>query len=108
MNRQLRRQNKIQKKPAKYNLSLEQIQDEINKKLPEITKTIEYESISSITAVLLVCLHDEFGFGRVRLQRLLDRFHQTYDALNTDESLNIQDFYTLCLEEFGINIRKEV
>lgn len=90
----------------RYNLSLEEIDNYIQSQLPAIKDRIRHEAVASIVAVFLVNLHDEYGFGAKRLQRLLDKFNATYDCIDTDPSLNIQDFYKLCYDEFGIDIKR--
>lgn len=107
MNRQARRKNKDTTKVATYNLTMDQIQEHIRQHTEGLREKIQHETVSAVTSVFLVCLHDEYGFGRVRMQRLLHRFENTFDCINTDEDVKLQDFYDTCLEEFGIDIRQD-
>lgn len=106
MNRAERRRQKNITKVATYNLTLEQIDARIQAAIPDLREKIQHEAVAAITSVFLVCLHDEYGFGKKRLQTLLDRFNRTYDCIEVDGSLKVEDFYKTCREEFDIVIKE--
>lgn len=107
MNRAERRRQNRSKKTPTYNVSQAQLQHAIKKELEDAKKLAIHETTSAVVSVMLVSLHDEFGFGRVRLQRLLERFQNTYECILTDPLVKIEDFIQLCYDDYGIDIRKE-
>ncbi len=58
-----------------------------------------------ITAINLFVLRDEFGFGKMRLQRVCDHVNDLFDAM-AEGYLDIEDIINALKEEVGIEITK--
>lgn len=62
-----------------------------------------------ISAMCLYILHEEFGFGTIRLERFFKKFDEEITALSKRYDMNETDEAWLCthkLKEYGIDINK--
>ena len=59
--------------------------------------------------VMLLVLHDKFGFGGKRCLKALTEFEETWDSMNKSEltGLTIDDIAQVVKEEIGIKIDEE-
>ena len=76
---------------------------EIQRQIAEYDKKNMFE----IDALVLWVLHEEFGFGAVRLKRFFDRFAPALDDLVKRYEMDYGDSVWLCthqLNELGIDI----
>lgn len=79
---------------------------EIKRQLAEYDKKNSME----IDALILWLLHKEFGFGKVRLRRVHDRFNEALDQLLKRYEMDDKDGPWLCSfklkEELGIDLEE--
>lgn len=76
---------------------------EIQRQIAEYDK----KNMLEIDALVLWVLHEEFGFGAVRLKRFFDRFAPALDDLVKRYEMEYDDSVWLCthkLKELGIDI----
>ena len=72
----------------------------------DLKKFSDYEkknSVATVTMMAVVTLRDEFGFGKKRMHRFLDRFGKKTDCL-LEGYVNWKDFQQTIKEETGIFI----
>lgn len=74
----------------------------VEERVDEITANVSKD----YTAMALLVLHDEFGFGLKRLQRVYCRLCDMADSLN-GRYLTFQDIRQTLIEEVGFDIEKE-
>ena len=70
----------------------------------EIQKDVEAKVITSVYAAFLISLHDEFDFGPVRLNRLLERVDKQFDAIMEDYC-TVEDIKQAVFDETKIDLR---
>ncbi len=58
----------------------------------------------AMIASFAICLHDKWGWGKVRLKRLLDQVNETFDCIDKNY-VTIEDLKKVILEETGIQIK---
>lgn len=59
---------------------------------------------NAMIASFTICLHDKWGWGKVRLKRLLDQVNETFDCIDKNY-VSIEDLQKTILEETGILIK---
>lgn len=59
---------------------------------------------NAMIASLVICLHDKWGWGKVRLKRLLDQVNETFDSIDKNY-VSIEDLKKVILEETGIDVK---
>lgn len=59
---------------------------------------------NAMIASFAICLHDKWGWGKVRLKRLLDQVNETFDCINKDY-VTIEDIKKAIFKETGILIK---
>jgi len=59
---------------------------------------------NAMIASFAICLHDKWGWGQVRLKRLLDQVNETFDCIDKDY-VTIEDIKKAIFEETGILIK---
>ena len=69
----------------------------------EVQKDVEGKVISAVYAAFLISLHDEFDFGPVRSNRLLERVNKQYDAIMQDYC-TVEDIKQAVKDETGIDL----
>ena len=57
----------------------------------------------AMIASFAICLHDKWGWGKVRLKRLLDQVNETFDCIDKNY-VTIEDIKKTIFEETGILI----
>ena len=66
-------------------------------------KGISYAT-NAILAVMCIQLHDKWGWGQVRLTRLLDQVQETFDAID-EKYVSVEDLKKILSDEIGIEIK---
>jgi hypothetical protein len=95
-----RRAQKDEIKTTKtYNLRTEEL--EVIKKDAAL-KAIE-TALNMMIALPIMVLHDKFGFGPKRTERLIDEIKKLYDSFD-EGYLTIEDIKNTIYEELGIEI----
>lgn len=102
MNRQQRRQANLKTKVPTYNLTRPQLNDLIHEELMSVRQETLNYATSRCLAAFIVSLHDEFDFGRKRLEKLLSRVTETFDCIEA-KTVSLDDLVALC-DSFGIVI----
>lgn len=63
------------------------------------------DAIAFMMHLLCWCLHDEFGFGHDRLDKVLNWMDQhCADYMGLDGEVKLQDVHNMLVDECGINI----
>ena len=78
------------------------------KDIQEIKTKITLRVIDIIRVVALLTLHDEFGFGRDRGIRFLNRFDLKVDCVSSEDdgqSVTLEDYINLVKDEMGISLK---
>lgn len=101
MNRKQRRAKGIKEKELVINIKASEI-EQIKK--DALSKAIDTSFILML-GIPLLALRDEYGFGKVRLERLMDRMLEIYDSFNKDY-VTLEDLHKTIFEETGVQITK--
>ena len=78
------------------------------KDIQEIKTKITLRVIDIIRVVALLTLRDEFGFGRDRGLRFLNRFDLKVDCVSSEDdgqSVTLEDYINLVKDEMGISLK---
>lgn len=59
---------------------------------------------NAMIASFAICLHDKWGWGNIRLKRLLDQVNETFDCIDKNY-VTIEDLKKIILKETGIQIK---
>lgn len=108
MNRAARRraQRGADKLPT-YNVNQSQIKDLVTKELEQQMEEVEQLAISmttaGVTAAFIIALHDEFGFGIKRLEKILDNINSQFEAIEGGY-ITVEDMLEWCYD-YGIDIQ---
>lgn len=68
-----------------------------------VTKESTAFAVRGLAAAFMVVLHDKYGFGRKRLQRVIQEVNGTFDSIVAGD-ISIEDVEQTVLEEFGIDL----
>lgn len=74
------------------------------KDLNEASEKIKARTVDTLTVLSVVTVRDEFGFGKQRLQRFVDRMNLKADCLLSD-MVTWEDFIKDIEEDIGIKLR---
>lgn len=88
------------KKRMAYNIPI-RISD---KELKEFTDSAKMMLIDTVLILSSMTLHDEFGFGKERLSRFIERFNQKAECIGEDYT-SWQDQIDILKEECGIEFQ---
>lgn len=88
------------KKRGAYNIPI-MISD---KELKEFTDNAKMMLLDTVLILSSMTLHDEFGFGKERLSRFIDRFNQKAECIG-EEYTSWQDQIDILKEECGIEFQ---
>lgn len=88
------------KKRGAYNIPI-RISD---KELKEFTDNAKMMLLDTVLILSSMTLHDEFGFGKERLSRFIDRFNQKAECIGEDYT-SWQDQIDTLKEECGIEFQ---
>jgi len=107
MNRAERRRRKLPAKTPMQNtfvMTRQQLNDQIHKEI-EITRkeAVQFATTRALGA-FIVALHDEFGFGQTRLERLLKEVSATFECVAAG-TVTLDELTDLC-ESFGIVLQE--
>lgn len=69
-----------------------------------IKKVTVKESVDMYSAAVLLVLRDNWGFGKVRLQRFLGQVNTLFEDIHSGY-LSLEDCKKVLSEECGINLR---
>lgn len=73
------------------------------KELEKASEQIKLNTLDTVLVLVVSTIHDEFGFGQKRLQRLIDRMELRSSSLLNDMA-TWEDFRQCIKEEIGIEI----
>jgi len=107
MNRKDRRKLGTTKTKADktYNMKPSAIHDNVKKELEKQRDAIITEAAASSIAATLLVLHDEFGFGKKRIQRFMTMYNDMFDSILKDY-ISFEDVKTELLK-LGVNMTIE-
>lgn len=88
------------KKRGAYNIPI-RISD---KELKEFTDNAKMMLLDAVLILSSMTLHDEFGFGKERLSRFIERFNQKAECIGEDYT-SWQDQIDILKEECGIEFQ---
>lgn len=88
------------KKRRAYNIPI-RISD---KELKEFTDNAKMMLLDTVLILSSMTLHDEFGFGKERLSRFIERFNQKAECIGEDYT-SWQDQIDILKEECGIEFQ---
>lgn len=101
MNRRERRRNAIKERPRTVCVTEEKLQEVINKELEEIKNTVKAETVRQtvdlVMGVMVLAINNEFNFGHVRINRLIERINKQLECLNEGD-LTREDIDKWCRE----------
>lgn len=80
-------------------ISLRMTQGEINEASEQIKRMV----LDTMTIMTVMCLHDECGFGRKRIQKFLDRFELKAECILEDYA-TWQDYQNIIHDELGFDL----
>lgn len=80
-------------------ISLRITTEEIN----EASEKIKHMVLDTMTIMTVLTLHDEFGFGRKRIQQFLDRFTLKAECILEDYA-TWQDYQNIIQKELGFDL----
>lgn len=80
-------------------ISLRITAEEIN----EASEKIKHMVLDTMTIMTVLTLHDEFGFGRKRIQQFLDRFTLKAECILEDYA-TWQDYQGIIRKELGFDL----
>lgn len=80
-------------------ISLRITAEEIN----EASEKIKHMVLDTMTIMTVLTLHDEFGFGRKRIQQFLDRFTLKAECILEDYA-TWQDYQSIIRKELGFDL----
>lgn len=69
-----------------------------------LAKQVISYSTNAMIASFVLSLHDKWGWGQVKLKRLLEQVDDTFDSINKDY-VSIEDIKKVILDEIGIDIK---
>lgn len=61
-------------------------------------------AVSGMIASFVITLHDKWGWGHVRIKRLLEQVDDVFDSIDKDY-VTIEDLRKVILEEIGIELK---
>lgn len=68
-------------------------------------KKIRHEYALAFIPMVLLTLHDQFGFGRERCHRFSERFKMKIDGLvDSDSGVNYKDYLKAVKDEIGLEL----
>ena len=76
-------------------------------------KNLKYEDNSALKAIdfaarmiasFVTVLHDKWGWGHVRIKRLLEQVDDVFDSINKNY-VSIEDLQKAILDEIGIDVK---
>lgn len=106
MNRAERRRLQKQGKEVK----LESVINIKSSDVQQIKKDAVSEAVDKAFLLMLglpiLVLHDQWGFGKVRLERFIDQVFELYDSFNKDY-LTFDDIHKVLWEEAGVKIQSK-
>lgn len=107
MNRKQRRALGIKDHPKTYNLNEYQVKEKTKEAIKEAIVETKKEAVQVATkrviAAMTVALHDQFGFGKVRLERWMRKATQIFECIEA-ETVSCDDLIEWCKEELKIQI----
>lgn len=102
MNRAARRKSGIKKKVPTYVMNTQQI-----KTLKEdVAKEAMERAFILMLGIPVMALHDQFGFGRKRIEKFADAVLELYDSFEKGY-VSLEDLIQTILEETGVKIEKK-
>jgi hypothetical protein len=104
LNRKQRRQKERDAKKAQketYNLTKEDIRktthNQMMSEIDLVRKKALQLAVWDLTATFIISLHDEFGFGKKRIEKFLERASRQFECINSG-LVTIEDMKGWCKE----------
>lgn len=108
MNRASRRKKKKREPISIDKMNERIILEKVNEVYKEQIEQAKIDGISfatsAIMASLAINLHDKWGWGQVRVQRVMDQVQETFDSITLDY-VSVEDLKKAVLEDLKINIK---
>ena len=101
MNRQQRRASGNKQKQPTYNVTPSQLQAMVMERIEGLLVDEVRSATAKTLAVIVIELHDVFGFGLKRIQQLIAKVNYTLDGIDRGH-VSIQDIYEWC-KEYGVD-----
>jgi len=101
MNRKQRRKQGITTKVPIYQYNAKTVEEEVLKALEKEREKMQREMLNRIMGSVIVTMHDEFGIGKNRLNRFIDRLNSNYVCID-DGLVTLADMKKWC-KEYGVN-----
>lgn len=108
MNRQQRRRLELESKPKTYNLDMNRIKQAADEALKDRTNEIKrqghIEAVECLMATFIISLHDDLGFGKKRIAKLLEKVDKQFKCLEFG-FVEIQDLLSEC-DRIGVRVAR--
>jgi hypothetical protein len=95
VNRKERRRNKINSKPVTICLTEEQLQCEIEKANSNSKSDTIKNTVHLVTAVIALALNSQFNFGRIRINKLIERANKDLECI-IEGHITKEEIYNWC------------
>lgn len=99
MNRRERRRQGINDKPRTYTLTDQQIA----KLKADAVKEASEKAFIAMLGLPMITLRDGFGFGRVRLERFMDRLIEEYKCFD-EGCIGLEELKQVIEDETGVKV----
>lgn len=108
---QIRQIERLKKKNPRYNMTVNQVEqtakEAINQEYEKIKNDLKDNICHTYTKIIVSCflmsLHDLYGFGNQRMNKLLANFENTLESVNGG-FVSVEDIVEQCRVEFGIDL----
>jgi len=101
MNRTQRRSQGATTKNRTYTFTEEGLQKYMMTELETIKKSATLSAIEGLMGSIIISLNNEFGFGKKRLNKFIDRLNLQYECVESGD-MSLDDFNRWALDK-GIN-----
>ena len=101
LNRKQRRKQGIKTKVPIYQYNEQTVNEEVMKALEKERSKMQREMLNRIMGSVIITMHDEFGIGKQRLNRFVDRLNANYVCID-DGLVTLDDMREWC-KEYGVN-----
>lgn len=80
-----------------------------NSEILKAAERIKKNTVQTVTALCMLSLHDEFGFGKKRLEQFMNRFWFKVDCMGDEENLFCwEDVRDILMKECGIDLELKI
>ena len=101
LNRKQRRNQGIKTKVPVYHYNQQVVDELVMETLEKERRKIKREMLNRIMGSVIITMHDEFGIGKQRINRFIDRLNSNYICID-DGLVTLEDMKVWC-KEYGVN-----